>query len=118
MSAPLRVVAVVGTTRSVSKTKALVELIISRLAAHGDISAEVIEIHALTPGLGAAVEREQLDERAEAAIRATESADLLIDLANQAGGGDNITAVVVRYAPKPVKAFARLGKWFNGAKKK
>lgn len=47
MSAPLRVVAVVGTTRSVSKTKALVELIISRLAAHAEISAEVIEIHAL-----------------------------------------------------------------------
>jgi serine/threonine protein phosphatase PrpC len=47
-----------------------------------------------------------------------ESADLLIDLANQAGGGDNITAVVVRYAVKPVRAFARLGKWFNGAKKK
>jgi FMN reductase len=78
VSAPLRVVAVVGTIRSVSKTKALAELIISRLAAHADISAEVIEIHALTPGLGAAVEREQLDERAEAAIRATESADLLI----------------------------------------
>ena len=58
--------------------KALAELIISRLAAHADISAEVIEIHALTPGLGAAVEREQLDERTEAAIRAIESADLLI----------------------------------------
>jgi FMN reductase len=78
VSAPLRVMAVVGTTRSLSKTKALAELIISRLAAHADISAEVIEIHALTPGLGAAVEREQLDERTEAAIRATESADLLI----------------------------------------
>jgi NAD(P)H-dependent FMN reductase len=49
VSAPLRVMAVVGTTRSVSKTKALVELIISRLAAHADISAEVTEIHALTP---------------------------------------------------------------------
>lgn len=78
MSAPLRVVAVVGTTRSVSKTKALAELIIGRLAAHAEISVEVIEIHALNPGLGASLEREQLDERAEAAIRAAESADLLI----------------------------------------
>jgi FMN reductase len=78
VSAPLRVVAVVGTTRSVSKTKALAELIIGRLAAHAEISAEVIQIHALNPGLGAAIEREQLDERAEAAIRAVESADLLI----------------------------------------
>jgi FMN reductase len=78
VSAPLRVVAVVSTTRSVSKTKALAELIIGRLAAHAEISAEVIEIHALNPGLGAAIEPEQLDERAEAAIRAAESADLLI----------------------------------------
>jgi FMN reductase len=78
VSAPLRVVAVVGTTGSVSKTKALAELIIGRLAAHAEISAEVIEIHTLNPGLGAAVEREQLDERAESALRAAESADLLI----------------------------------------
>jgi FMN reductase len=78
VSTPLRVVAVVGTTRSVSKTKALAELVIGRLAAHAEISAEVIEIHALNPGLGAAVEREQLDEGAEAAVRAAESADLLI----------------------------------------
>jgi FMN reductase len=78
VSAPLRVVAVVGTTGSVSKTKALAELIIGRLAAHAEISAEVIEIHTLNPGLGAAIEREQLDERAEAAVRAAESADLLI----------------------------------------
>src|SRR6201996_4758921 len=78
MSTPLRVVAVVGTTGPVSKTKALTELMISSLAARTEISAEVIEIHALNPGLGAAIEREQLDERAEAAIRAAESADLLI----------------------------------------
>jgi FMN reductase len=78
VSVPLRVVAVVGTTRSVSKTRALAELVIGRLAAHAEISAEVIEIHALNPGLGTAIEREQLDERAEAAIRAAESADLLI----------------------------------------
>jgi len=78
MSRPLRVVAVVGTTRSVSKTKALTELIIARLASRTEIAAEIIEIHALNPGLGAAIEREQLDARAEAAVRAAESADLLI----------------------------------------
>jgi len=78
VSAPLRVVAVVGTARSVSKTKALAELVIGRLAAHEEISAEVIEIHALNPGLGTAIEREQLDERSETAIGAAESADLLI----------------------------------------
>ena len=74
----LRVVAVVGTTGPVSKTKALVELIIARLAARADISAEIIEIHTLNPGLGAAIDRDQLDDRTAAAILAAESADLLI----------------------------------------
>ncbi|HXN70989.1 MAG TPA: Stp1/IreP family PP2C-type Ser/Thr phosphatase [Candidatus Acidoferrales bacterium] len=46
------------------------------------------------------------------------AAEQLIDLANQAGGGDNITAVVVRYAPKPVRAFARIGKWFKGSEQR
>jgi FMN reductase len=78
VSVPLRVAAVAGTTGSKSRTKALAELITGRLAAHAEISAEVIEIHALNPGLGAAIERGQLDERAEAAVRAAESADLLI----------------------------------------
>jgi PPM family protein phosphatase len=47
------------------------------------------------------------------------AAKLLIDLANQAGGGDNITAIVLRCAPKPVGAFARvgrLGKWFKDSR--
>jgi FMN reductase len=78
VNAPLRVVAVVGTTGPVSKTKALTELVISSLAARTEISAEIIEIHALNPGLGAAIERGQLDDRAEAAVRAAETADLLI----------------------------------------
>lgn len=43
------------------------------------------------------------------------AADSLIDLANQAGGGDNITAVVIRYAARPARAFARIGKWFKGS---
>jgi len=69
-------------------------------------------------GLTRELSNAQISATLAEARSAQESADLLIDLANQAGGGDNITAVVVRYAPKPVKAFARLGKWFNGAKKK
>src|SRR5580658_10792903 len=44
-----------------------------------------------------------------------EAAASLIDLANQAGGGDNITAVVIRYAAKHAGAFARIGKWFKGS---
>jgi serine/threonine protein phosphatase PrpC len=47
-----------------------------------------------------------------------EAADRLIDLANEAGGGDNITAVVLRYAAKPVGTFKRIGKWFKGSEKR
>jgi FMN reductase len=78
MSSPLRVVAVVGTTKSVSKTRALVELVIGQLASRTEIDTEIIEIHTLNPGLGAALERGQLDTRAEAAVRKVETADLVI----------------------------------------
>lgn len=40
---------------------------------------------------------------------AEEAAGLLVDLANQAGGGDNITAVVLRCGPKRRQGFARIG---------
>jgi serine/threonine protein phosphatase PrpC len=49
------------------------------------------------------------------AEHAQEAADQLVTLANQAGGGDNITAVVLRPMPRPVGAFGpigRLSKWF------
>jgi serine/threonine protein phosphatase PrpC len=46
---------------------------------------------------------------------AQEAAERLIDLANQAGGGDNVTAIVVRRTAKPVGAFARIGRWFKGS---
>jgi FMN reductase len=78
MTEILRVAAVVGTTRSPSKTKALVELILQTLASRTKIEAQIIEIHTLGPGLTGALEREQLDDGAEAAVRAVETADLVI----------------------------------------
>jgi protein phosphatase len=54
----------------------------------------------------------------EEAEDAQEAADRLVDLANQVGGEDNISAIVVRHAPKPVGAMARigmLGRWFKGS---
>lgn len=46
------------------------------------------------------------------------AADQLVNLAKQAGGGDNITAMVVRRAARPVGALARMGrigKWIKGS---
>jgi PPM family protein phosphatase len=51
------------------------------------------------------------------ADEAQEAADNLVELANRAGGGDNITAVVIRPMAMPVGVFGRIGgwrKWFRG----
>lgn len=51
------------------------------------------------------------------AEEAQEAADQLVTLAIQAGGGDNVTAIVVQPTARPVGAFSRIGrwgKWFKG----
>jgi len=64
--------------------------------------------------------RELSDSQISAVLRETEDAqeatERLIDLAKQAGGGDNITAIVLRPAAKLVGALgrvSRLGKWIK-----
>lgn len=42
-----------------------------------------------------------------------DGADLLIDLANQAGGGDNITAIVVQIGAKSGGALGKIGRWIT-----
>ncbi len=37
----------------------------------------------------------------------------LVDMAKQAGGGDNVTVIVLRRAAKPVGVIARIGRWFK-----
>jgi PPM family protein phosphatase len=63
--------------------------------------------------------RELPDKKIAAVLEDAEDAqaavDRLIDLANQAGGEDNITAIVLRRAEKPVGAFARIGRWLKGS---
>lgn len=41
------------------------------------------------------------------------AADQLIDLANQAGGGDNITAVIVRVGTKSGGTLGKIGRWIT-----
>jgi serine/threonine protein phosphatase PrpC len=67
--------------------------------------------------------RELSDTQIAAVLKDADSADdaagCLVDMANQAGGGDNITAVVLRCAMKPTGAFAqvgRLGKWLRNSR--
>lgn len=59
----------------------------------------------------------ELSDAQIAAVLADEdpesAAERLIELANQAGGNDNITAIVVRHSPKLVGAFERLGRWLT-----
>jgi PPM family protein phosphatase len=64
--------------------------------------------------------RELSDAQIAAVLRETEhpqeATERLIDLAKQAGGGDNVTVIVLRPAARPVGAFgriSRLGKWFK-----
>jgi protein phosphatase len=61
----------------------------------------------LSDGQIAAVLGEQQNSQA--------AADQLIDLANQAGGGDNITAVVVRLGGKAGGALGKIGRWIKGS---
>jgi PPM family protein phosphatase len=44
---------------------------------------------------------------------AQSAADQLIDLANLAGGGDNITAIVVRVGAKPGGTLEKIGRWIT-----
>ena len=46
---------------------------------------------------------------------AQEAAGRLVELANRAGGGDNITVIVLRHAAKFVGAMAKIGRWFKGS---
>jgi FMN reductase len=78
MSDRLNVVAVVGSLQAPSKTRALVELILSTLADRADTTSRIIDVHLLGAGLSAALRREDLDDSAMEAIRAVETADLVV----------------------------------------
>ena len=69
-------------------------------------------------GLTREASNAQITAILEEAEDAQEAADQLIDLANQAGGSDNITAIVLRSVPRAVGAFGhvgRFGRWLVGA---
>lgn len=63
--------------------------------------------------------RELSDDQITSVLReyddAQRAASRLVDLAKQAGGGDNVTVIVLRHATKSTGAFARIGKWFKNS---
>jgi serine/threonine protein phosphatase PrpC len=61
-------------------------------------------------GLTRELSDSQIAGALESVKDAEQASELLVDLANQAGGGDNITAVVLRCGPKRLQGFARIGR--------
>jgi FMN reductase len=78
MTAPLKVVAVVGSPAEPSKTAALARLILDTLATRTAITATVVELHTLGTALAATPDRESARGEVEEALRTVEEADLLI----------------------------------------
>ncbi|WP_328907525.1 FMN reductase [Streptomyces sp. NBC_00234] len=134
MTAPLKVVAVVGSLRSPSKTTALADLILRTLATRTTTETRLIELHTLGTAFIGAVERDQVGAEAEEALRAVEEADLVIaatpvfrgsytglfkhffDLVDQYGlaakpvllaatGGTERHALVIEHAMRPLFGF-------------
>jgi len=77
-SAPLKVVAVSGSLHAPSKTTALLNEILDRLAAHVAIDPMLVELSVIGPDFAGALVREDLPESIEKVLGHIESADLLV----------------------------------------
>lgn len=78
MTEPLRIVGVSGSLREPSKTTALVRELIGQVAAREQVQTRLIEVATLGPLFAGALRREDLQPEVEEALRAIETADLLI----------------------------------------
>jgi serine/threonine protein phosphatase PrpC len=85
-----------------------------------DISEEIMmdgdTILLCSDGLTHEVSDKQIASILRDATNAQEAATRLVDLANQAGGGDNITTIVIRQGARMPGALSRTGllsRWFN-----
>jgi serine/threonine protein phosphatase PrpC len=84
-----------------------------------DVSEELImgddTVLLCSDGLTCELSDAKIAEVLAVAEDSQEAADELVELAKRAGGGDNITALVLRPALRPAGAMARiLEKWFKG----
>ena len=78
MTEPLRIVGVSGSLREPSKTTALVRELIDGVAAREPAETRLIEVATLGPLFAGALRREDLQPEVEDALRAIETADLLV----------------------------------------
>ena len=78
MTEPLRIVGVSGSLREPSKTTALVRELIDEVAVREPAETRLIEVATLGPLFAGALRREDLQPEVEDALRAIETADLLI----------------------------------------
>ena len=110
-------------TQQEAERSKLQNVLLRALGPDPDVEVEISE-HVLAEGdslllCSDGLTRELSDSQIAAVLgeadEAQEGADRLVQLANQAGGGDNITAIVLRFAPRPVGAFARIGRWFRNS---
>jgi serine/threonine protein phosphatase PrpC len=66
-------------------------------------------------GLFRELSESQITGILQGATSAQQAADSLVERANQAGGGDNITAIVLRHGPKAAGAISKIGRWFKAS---
>ena len=78
MSHQHKVVAIVGSTSAVSRTRALAETIVETLATRVPVSVEYLELRALAPQIGTAFDKSGLGPLALAALKSIEGADLIV----------------------------------------
>ena len=78
MTQPLRIVGVSGSLREPSKTTALVRALIEEVTEREAVETRLIEVATLGPLFAGALRREDVEPEVEDALRAIETADLLI----------------------------------------
>jgi len=108
-------------TQKEASQSRLQNVLLRALGPEADIDVDVLEELVLegdtfllcSDGLTRELSDAQIAAVLKESGEAQQVARKLIEMANQAGGSDNITAIVIRCAPKQGGTFARLGKWFR-----
>lgn len=111
-------------TQQEAETSKLQNVLLRALGVDGRVEVEVDEELGLegdtlllcSDGLTRELTDSQIAAVVEESATAQRAADRLVSFANQAGGGDNITVIVIRYGPRPGGTFAKLGRWLKGSK--